>query len=382
MMQIRFVAVTALFSLCGLLPAIASAFEVEGNEGSFLEAQELASFDEPWAMTFLPDGRMLVTEKSGTLLLVSADGASKAQVGNMPRVAYGGQGGLGDIVIHPDYADNSLVYLSYVESLDGGSTRGAVVIRARLDLSDKPMLKDIERIWTQQPKVSGGGHFSHRIAFGPKGSAQDGMVFITSGDRQKLTPAQDFSMALGKIIRLNDDGSVPTDNPWQDKGDLAKTFWSTGHRNLLGISFDANGRLWSHEMGPRHGDELNLIVPGENYGWPLVSNGDHYSGEKIPDHDTDPSFESPKEFWVPSIAPAGLVIYDGDLFADWKGDALIGGLVSEALIYVDIDGETAGEVERFEWGNRIREVEQGPDGALYVLEDGSGGRLLKLTPAD
>lgn len=189
-------------------------------------------------------------------------------------------------------------------------------------------------------------------------------------------------MALGKIIRLNDDGTVPQGNPWQDKGELARSFWTTGHRNLLGIGFDSDGRLWSHEMGPRHGDELNLIIAGKNYGWPLVSNGDHYSGAEIPDHDSDPSFEAPKEFWVPSIAPSGLVIYDGEMFPDWKGDAFIGGLVSEALIHVDLEGETAGEVERFAWGKRIREVGQGPDGALYVLEDRRGGRLLRLTPAD
>jgi len=153
-----------------------------------------------------------------------------------------------------------------------------------------------------------------------------------------------------------------------------------GHRNLLGIAFDAEGRLWQHEMGPRHGDELNLVVPGTNYGWPLVSEGNHYSGATIPNHDTAPQFAPPKAFWVPTIAPSGLVIYNGDLFADWQGDALIGGLASRALILVDIEGETASEVERFEWGSRVREVEQAPDGAIYVLEDGAGGRLLKLTP--
>lgn len=351
------------------------AFEIEGNEGTILEASELASFNEPWAMSFLPDGRMLVTEKPGNMLLVSADGASKMPVGNVPNVSYGGQGGLGDIVLHPDFATNSLVYFSYVESGTGGV--GAVVARANFSEGESPRLENIETIWTQTPKTSGRGHFSHRIAFGP-----DGMLYITSGDRQKLDPAQDMDSALGKIIRLNADGSVPPDNPWQDAGDLAKTFWTIGQRNALGIAFDGEGRLWSSEMGPRHGDELNLIRRGENYGWPLVSNGDHYSGARIPDHDTAPQFTAPKAFWVPSIAPSSLMIYDGDVFADWRGDALIGGLVSRALVHVDLEGETATETERFAWGERVREVEQGVDGAVYVLEDGNGGRLLKLEPAD
>lgn len=362
-----------IIAICA--PVAAEDFTIEGTQGTGLAAKRVATFNEPWAMTFLPDGTLLVTEKRGVLWHVAGDG-SKTEVQGMWEVAYGGQGGLGDVVLHPDFESNAWVYLSYAEGGHDNATRGAVVVRAKLDLNDRPLkLTSVEKLWVQEPKVTGRGHYSHRIAFGP-----DGRMFITSGDRQKLTPAQDFDGHLGKVLRLNDDGTVPDDNPWQDRGAIARQFWTMGHRNMLGIAFDADGRLWVHEMGPRHGDELNLIVAGKNYGWPIVSNGDHYSGIPIPDHDTRPEFEAPRAFWVPSIAPSGLVIYGGDLFADWKGDALIGGLVSRALIHVDLNGSTAEEAERFKWGERIREVEQGPEGALYVLEDDSGGRLLKLTP--
>ena len=358
------------------VPSVAGAFQNEGTMGTALAAAQIAEFNAPWAMTFLPDGTLLVTEKKGVLWHVAQDG-SKTEVQGLWDVAYGGQGGLGDVVLHPDFERNAWVYLSYAEYGEDKDTRGAVVVRAKLDLQSRPpKLESVERLWVQAPKVTGKGHYSHRIAFGP-----DGKMFITSGERQKFEPAQDFNGNLGKVLRLNDDGSVPADNPWQDRGAIARQFWTVGHRNMLGIAFDAEGRLWVHEMGPRHGDELNLIVAGKNYGWPIVSNGDHYSGIPIPDHDTRPEFEAPRAYWVPSIAPSGLVIYDGNLFADWKGDALIGGLVSRALIRVDLNGDTAEEAERFQWGERIREVEQGPEGALYVLEDERGGRLLKLTPA-
>ena len=353
----------------------AEDFQIKGTQGTKLSATQITTFEEPWAMTFLPDGTLLVTEKKGVLWHVTT-GGSKTRVKGLWEVAYGGQGGLGDVVLHPDFERNSLVYLSYAERADDGSKAGAVVVRARFDANQRPPeLTSVEKVWVQEPKTTGQGHYSHRIAFGP-----DGKMFITSGERQKMKPAQDFNSHLGKVLRLNDDGTVPDDNPWQDRGALARQFWTMGHRNMLGIAFDADGRLWAHEMGPRHGDELNLIIAGKNYGWPIVSNGDHYSGRRIPDHHTRPEFEAPRAYWVPSIAPSGLVIYDGNMFAGWQGDAMIGGLVSKALIHVDLKGTTAEEAERFEWGERIREVEQGPEGALYVIEDGPGGRLLRLTP--
>src|SRR5210317_965513 len=347
---------------------------INGNGSSRLLAESFGEFNEPWAMTFLPDGDLLVTEKSGSLLLVRLDDRSRMVVKGVPEVAYGGQGGLGDIILHPQYKDNYWIYLSYVEQ-DASGNRGAVVVRAQLRLaSAEPKLENTEVIWKQKPKVSGSGHYSHRLAF-----SSDGYLFITSGERQKQTPAQSWTQNLGKVIRLNEDGSIPPDNPFQDKGELAKTFWSLGHRNLLGIAFDRKGKLWTHEMGPRHGDEFNQIIRGDNYGWPIVSWGDQYSGVPIPDHHTRPEFHTPEVYWVPTVAPSGLIIYDGSMFPEWQDNAFIGGLRSEALVRIKISGKQAAEVERFDMENRIREVEQGPKGAIWVLEDKKGGRLLRLT---
>lgn len=351
------------------------AFDVTGNAGTRISVEPVAKFTRPWAMTFVAPELMLITTKPGKLWLVSTDG-KRAAVRGVPDVAAGGQGGLGDVVTHPDFARNGMVYLSYAASNNRGRTRGAVVMRARLDLS-APALVDPEVIWTQTPFVSGEGHYSHKLAFGPKGGPHEGKLFITSGDRQKRASAPLWDNALGKIIRLNDDGTIPRDNPFQEQGDVARSFWSVGHRNLLGISFDSKGRLWTHEMGPAHGDELNLIERGKHYGWPHVSEGNHYSGKTIPNHDTRPEFTPPKAFWVPSIAPSGLVIHSGRGASAWRGDALIGGLASRALIHVDLNGSSAREAERFSWNERIREVEEAPDGSLWILED--RGRLLRVS---
>lgn len=348
-----------------------------GNAGSKLLAESFGAFNEPWAMTFLPNGDLLVTEKAGTLLKVNLTTGTQRAVQGLPQVAYGGQGGLGDIVLHPQYEENHWIYLSYAEGGASGK-RGAVVARAQLHPSaTPPKLENIEVIWRQAPKVTGRGHYSHRLVF-----SVDGYLFITSGDRQKQTPAQSWQQNLGKVMRLNGDGSVPLDNPFQNKGELAKTFWSLGHRNILGIAFDKQGQLWTHEMGPRHGDEFNQIIPGENYGWPIVSWGDHYSGVPIPDHDSRPDFHAPELYWVPTVAPSGLIIYSGSMFQSWQGNGFMGGLRSRSLLRIKLSSGQAEEVERFDMGKRIREVEQGPQGAIWVLEDQKGGRLLRLTPQD
>ncbi len=341
-------------------------------------ATPMGKFNEPWAMTFLPDGRVLVTEKKGALKLHTLGGAT-GDITGVPAVAYGGQGGFGDVILHPQFATNGLVYVSYAEPGEG-KLRGAAVARAKLNINAQGggALSDLAVIWRQVPKVEGDGHFGHRMAFD-----NQGYLWITSSERLKFDPAQDMKSTLGKVLRLNADGTVPADNPFAKEGGVTAQIWSLGHRNLLGIAFDAQGRLWTQEMGPRGGDELNVIERGANYGWPIVSNGDHYDGRNIPDHPTRPEFKAPRVFWNPSISPGGLVIYTGKLFPQWQGNAFIGGLSSQALVRVALDGTNAREAERYDMGVRIREVEQGPDGAIWVLEDernGAGGRLLKLTP--
>lgn len=351
--------------------------------------ESISSFDEPWAMAFLPDSRMLVTEKKGNLYIVNQRGQKTRPLSGLPDVDYGGNGGLGDVALHPDFAENGLVYLSYVEGGRGG-VRGAAVLRAKLnETNGGGNLSDVEIIWRQYPKVVGYGHYSYRLLFD-----NEGYLYISSGDRQKFTPAQDMQSNIGKIVRLNDDGSIPGDNPFVDYFDqeplvddegVYGQVWSLGHRNPLGMAFDLEGQLWDVEMGPQGGDELNLVVRGGNYGYPIVSNGEHYDGRDIPDHDTRPEFLKPAVWWTPVVSPGALIVYRGELFDDWRGNALVAGLSSRAIVRVAMDGNEAREVERYAMGERIRSITEGPAGALWVLEDeraGSGGRLLKLTPKD
>lgn len=339
------------------------------------QVQVVADFESPWAMTFLPDGRMLITEKAGTLYVVSADGQQRTRVDGIPTVSSEGQGGLMDVVLHPAFAQNRLVYFSYSEAGPGG--KGVVLARGAFADGEQPVLQKVETLFRASPYVDGDGHFSGRIAF-----SRDGYLFFTNGERQKFDPAQDSKATLGKVLRLKDDGTPAPDNPLAAKG-FHPAIWSYGHRNLLGIAFDASGNLWEQEMGPKGGDEVNLILPGRNYGYPIVSDGDHYDDKPIPDHDTRPEFEKPKVSWNPVISPGGLMVYSGKLWPQWKGDLFIGGLSSQSLIRVDVDGTNARKGDQWPMGERIREPEEGPDGAIWLLEDGrrdGKGRLLKLTP--
>ncbi|MGJ5080884.1 PQQ-dependent sugar dehydrogenase [Bradyrhizobium sp. HKCCYLS3013] len=338
------------------------------------EARAVAEFDTPWAIAFLPDGRMLITEKPGRIFLVTQDG-KKIQIGNVPAVAARGQNGLLDIAVSPSFATTSQIYLTYTEPSSEGSR--LVLTRAVLSLAnDSAALTDPVVIWRQTP-AGGGGQPGGIIAFDPSGTH----LFLTVGDRMQPNSAQDPRQARGKVLRLNLDGATPSDNPRaEDKGVPAQT-WTSGHRNPYGLAFASDGKLWLHEMGPRGGDELNLIEPGKNYGWPLVSNGDNYDGTPIPRHATRPDLAPPALYWDPVIAPAGLVFYDGPMFPQWKGSALIGGLRAQALVRVAFrpDGQPD-EAERWDMGERIRDVAVAPDGAVWVIEDDSPGRLLRLTP--
>src|SRR6056297_130349 len=374
-------------ALCCML----CAAQLATAQPSPFQVESIADFDEPWALTFLPDGRMLVTEKKGNLLIVSQEGDKSSPVAGLPDVDYGGQGGLGDVALHPDFANNRMIYFSYAEAGEG-ATRGAAVARGILAGSDdRPALEGVEVIWRQYPKVPGRGHHGHRLLFDDAG-----YLWIASGDRQKFAPAQDMQTNLGKVLRLHDDGRLPDDNPFAnyrrdnpqvDEEAIYGEIWSLGHRNPLGMTADLQGRLWVIEMGPAGGDELNFIRRGANYGYPVVSNGDHYDGREIPDHGTTrDDFTPPAISWTPVISPAHLMVYRGTLFDQWRGNALAAGLSAKGIVRIAL-GEDGGarEVARYPLNARIRSVVEGPAGALWVLEDeryDSRGRLLRLTPAE
>jgi glucose/arabinose dehydrogenase len=352
----------------------ASADEVVSTKSGPVRVETVAKgLEHPWGLTFLPDGRMLVTERAGRLRVVEDDTLSSPVTG-LPRVMANGQGGLLDVALDPGFAENRLVYVCYAEpGADGASTAAA---RGRLS-ETADAVTDVEVIFRQTPKVSGATHFGCRLAFAP-----DGKLFVTSGERFRFDPAQDLTSGLGKIFRINPDGSVPADNPFVGRSDAQAEIWSYGHRNVQGAAIHPDtGALWSNEFGPRGGDELNVAERGRNYGWPLVSWGRQYSGVDIPDPPSRPDLAGSVYYWNPSISPSGMTFYTGELFPSWRGNVLIGGLTAAGIVRLSLDGQRVTDEERIDLDDRIRNVRQGPDGAVYALTDQPDGRILRLTPA-
>jgi glucose/arabinose dehydrogenase len=356
----------------------------------------LAALEFPWGMAYLPDGRLLITEKPGRLR-VFTQGRLTAPIENVPRVSYregkSEQGGLLDVAVDPEFAQNRRIYLSYAEEdvqqsatakadddprfagnldLADNRVRRGVVARATLDGN---RLTDVQVIWRQEPQTVSRGHFGHRMVFG-----RDNTLFITSGERMRFDPAQSLSSNLGKVVRINREGSIPKDNPFAGKPDARGEIWTVGHRNMLAAALHpSSGRLWVFEMGPLGGDELNIIQPGKNYGWPIVSNGDNYDKSPIPDHSARPEFEAPVRTWTPVISPSGALFYSGTLFP-WRGNALVGGLSSQAIIRLTLDGEKVASESRIDMKRRIRDVIEAPDGAILAITDHKDGELMRLTP--
>lgn len=375
-------------SLLSSLPvlALASCVSAENGESASaaassegMDVTQMGEFESPWAIEFAPGTDMLfVTEKEGTLKVMDTATGTSATVTGAPDVAFGGQGGFGDIAFLPSEASDSLdgrtVYLSWAE-FGEADTRGAAVGKGTLACAsmDECALTGLEVIWRQWPKVQGRGHFSHRISFSP----DEQYMFVASGDRQKMAPAQDRGSALGKILRLNLDGTPAAGNPWEGETRPIGEIWSWGHRNILGLDFDAQGRLWDVEHGPAGGDELNLVKREANYGWPVRSNGEHYNGDAIADHSDDDGFQKPAIWWTPVIAPGDMVFYSGDMFTDWQGDALIAGLSSRAVVRVEIDGDTASEAARYPMDGRVRSLDVAPDGSIWAATD--DGKVLRIS---
>ena len=347
----------------------AAAIAVAPVSAADFVAREVASLDNPWGMAFLPDGRALITEKPGRIRMLTLTGTVTAPLAGVPAVAYSGQLGLLDIEISPFFKSDRFVYISYAEAAPGGEQ--IAVARAKFT-NDR--FGPFTVIWRNQP--TGGGHPGGRMAMTRKYE-----LFVATGDRQQGSPAQDTQKSLGKIVRLNLAGAPKVGNPFAKNPAYRPEIWTLGHRNPYGLAFDpATDNLWEHEMGPQNGDELNLIVRGANYAWPLVSNGQNYDGSDIPDHAPGDGFEAPKKWWASTIAPSGMSFYTGDMFPQWKGHLLMGGLAAQSLFDITVSGSSVTGEVRYPVGARVRDVQAAPDGSVYLLTDGGSGKLLRLTP--
>lgn len=328
--------------------------------------------DRPWGIAFLPDGRLLVTEKPGRLRVVDKEGKVSDPIPGLPEIYVEGQGGLLDVAVHPRFNENQFVYFSYVKA--GPDNTSATALGRGRFVNDR--IENFQELFVHEPWVPRGLHYGSRIVFNDKNQ-----IFLTIGDRFQFQPAQDLNNHLGKVIRLNDDGSVPKDNPFVGRDGAKPEIWSLGHRNMQAAAIDpATGDLWVVEMGPLGGDELNKVEAGKNYGWPVVSWGINYDGTPIPNPDTRPEFTDAVRVWTPVISPSGMTFYTGDVFTEWKGSAFIGGLSSQALIRVKIENGRVVEEERIPLQTRIRDVQQGPDGYLYLIPDGPNSAIWQMRP--
>lgn len=365
-------------SLAALLAAPALA-EVVDTEHHSINLQRIAGpLEHPWGLAVLPDGAMLVTERPGRMRLVVDGTLQPEPVAGVPDVRSGGQGGLLDVVIDPDFAGNRLVYFAYSEAGDGGA--GTAVARGRLTRDGATArLDDVEVIFRQAPKVGGGAHFGARLVFAP-----DGTLFIGLGDRQQRERAQDLSTTIGKLVRINADGSVPQDNPFVGRDGALPEIWSYGHRNIQAAALDpATSDIVTIEHGARGGDEVNTPEAGKNYGWPVITHGVDYSGDPIGVGRSAPGMEQPDYQWTPSIAPSGMAFYTGTAFPEWNGDLFVGALRGQMLVRLDVEGGRIVGEERLLEGTigRVRDVRQGPDGSLLVLTDAGDGAIWRLSPA-
>ena len=359
---------------CWALAGLASAETVSSERHDFRLVTVADGLEHPWSLAFLPGGDMLVTERAGRLRVIRQGKLDPSPVPGLPEVAAGGQGGLLDIVLHPKFADNGLIYLSY--AAESFFFKGTEVARARFA---DGRLTDLETILEVRPKSSGGRHFGSRLAFGP-----DGTLYVTAGERGDPDRAQDPDDLAGSILRITENGAVPPDNPFIGRGGARPEIYTFGHRNPQGLAVHPDtGEVWAVEHGPRGGDELNILVPGANYGWPVITYGESYAGFAIGEGTSKPGMAQPVRYWVPSISPSGMAFYTGDAFPSWRGNLFLGALSGLALVRLELDGNEVVHEERLlrDLGARIRDVRNGPDGTLYLLTDEPDGKLLRLEPA-